>query len=185
MNSITIENFRCFGEKQTARLAPLTLLVGENSTGKTSFLALLRALDDFVQNDVPDFKRPPYDLGSFDEIAHYRGSRGGRAEKFSVEIAALFLEDSLYRRRQKWLVTETYGQGPWRLYVQFCKDIKGTAPIPTCLRISLSDKNKEDNPGLLLTMNLRPSKSVQSEGHGIYLIVLFCRISRCTFRNVI
>ncbi|MYG38911.1 MAG: AAA family ATPase [Synechococcus sp. SB0676_bin_10] len=145
MNSITIENFRCFGEKQTARLAPLTLLVGENSTGKTSFLALLRALDDFVQNDVPDFKRPPYDLGSFDEIAHYRGSRGGRAEKFSVEIAALFLEDSLYRRRQKWLVTETYGQGPWRLYVQFCKDIKGTAPIPTCLRISLSDKNKEDN----------------------------------------
>ena len=145
MHSITIENFRCFGERQTARLAPLTLLVGENSTGKTSFLALLRALDDFAHNDIPDFKRPPYDLGSFDEIAHYRGGRGGRAETFSVEIAALFPEDSLGRRR-KWLVTEeAYGQGPWRLYVQFCKDTKGTAPVPVCLRISLGDKDKEDD----------------------------------------
>ena len=46
MDQITLENFRCFREKQTARLAPLTLLVGENSTGKTSFLALIRALWD-------------------------------------------------------------------------------------------------------------------------------------------
>ena len=52
MHAITIENFRCFREKQTARLAPLTLLVGENSTGKTSFLALLRALGDLA-HDVP------------------------------------------------------------------------------------------------------------------------------------
>ena len=35
MDTITLKNFRCFREKQTARLAPLTLLVGENSTGKT------------------------------------------------------------------------------------------------------------------------------------------------------
>ena len=32
-----MENFRCFRERQDVRLAPLTLLVGENSTGKTSF----------------------------------------------------------------------------------------------------------------------------------------------------
>ena len=44
MDEITLKNFRCFRDKQTARLAPLTLLVGENSTGKTSFLALIRAL---------------------------------------------------------------------------------------------------------------------------------------------
>ena len=46
MESVTVKNFRCFREEQTARLAPLTFLVGENSTGKTSFLALLRALWD-------------------------------------------------------------------------------------------------------------------------------------------
>ena len=130
MHTITIENFRCFREKQTARLAPLTLLVGENSTGKTSFLALLRALDDFAHNTVPDFKRPPYDLGSFDEIAHYRGGRGGRAETFSVEVAALpVIPDS---------------QDEWKLAVRFGKDTKGTAPMPVYQCVSSGAKGEKE-----------------------------------------
>ena len=87
LETITVRNFRCFRERQTARLAPLTLLVGDNSTGKTSFLALIRALWDVaVGNRVPDFKEYPYDLGSFEEIAHQRGGRGGRAETFEAEF---------------------------------------------------------------------------------------------------
>ena len=75
MESVTVKNFRCFREEQTARLAPLTLLVGENSTGKTSFLALLRALWDVAFREVvPDFRQPPYDLGSFEDIVHNRGT---------------------------------------------------------------------------------------------------------------
>ena len=66
MDRITLENYRCFREKQTARLAPLTLLVGNNSTGKTSFLALIRALwDAAFRNEAPDFREEPYDLGTF------------------------------------------------------------------------------------------------------------------------
>ncbi len=85
MNSITLKNFRCFRGEQTARIAPLTLLVGENSTGKTSFMSMVRALWDVCYRDrVPDFKEQPYDLGSFDEIAHYRGGKGGRAESFEA-----------------------------------------------------------------------------------------------------
>jgi len=85
MNKITLENFRCFRQKQEARLAPLTLLVGENSTGKTSFLALIRVLWDVAfQQVVPDFKDDPYDLGTFDEIAHHRGAKGSRERKFEV-----------------------------------------------------------------------------------------------------
>ncbi|KKZ15069.1 MAG: hypothetical protein TH68_02410 [Candidatus Synechococcus spongiarum 142] len=128
MHSITIENFRCFGERQTARLAPLTLLVGENSTGKTSFLALLRVLDDLAHNDIPDFKRPPYDLGSFDEIAHYRGGRTGRAETFSVEIATL--------------ATMPREQYEWKLAVRFARDPKGTIPMPVYECVSLGGKVK-------------------------------------------
>ena len=64
MNTVTVENFRCFGEKQTVRLAPLTLLVGENSTGKTSFLALIRALWDMAYDSrTLDFREEPWDLG--------------------------------------------------------------------------------------------------------------------------
>ena len=85
MDEITLANFRCFRDVQTVRLAPLTLLVGENSTGKTSFMALIRALWNVAyQGHVPDFKEGPYDLGSFDEIAHHMGSKGGRAEEFSA-----------------------------------------------------------------------------------------------------
>ena len=84
MESITVRNYRCFGDsEQTAVLAPLTLLVGENSSGKTSLMALIRALWDVAIDDrIPDFKEPPYDLGSFNEVAHHRGARGSRAESF-------------------------------------------------------------------------------------------------------
>lgn len=85
MDRITVCNFRCFGEKQTARLAPLTLLVGENSTGKTSFLALIRALWDVaVREVVPDFQEDPYDLGTFREIAHDRRPTGSVADSFEA-----------------------------------------------------------------------------------------------------
>ena len=85
MDEITLRDFRCFRGKQTARLAPLTLVVGENSTGKTSFLAMSRALWEIAyDHSVPDFKEEPYDLGSFAEIAHHRGGRGGRAETFEA-----------------------------------------------------------------------------------------------------
>ena len=89
MDEIRLKNFRCFRQEQTARLAPLTLLVGENSAGKTSFMALVRALWDAAYGYViPDFKEPPYDLGSFDEIAHYRGGRAGRAPAFVAAFRA-------------------------------------------------------------------------------------------------
>jgi predicted ATPase len=79
MHKVTVENYRCFREEQTARLAPLTLLVGENSTGKTSFLAMIRALWQVAfDSKVPDFQEPPYDMGTFSEIAHNRG-RGSAA----------------------------------------------------------------------------------------------------------
>ena len=85
MDRITVRNYRCFGEKQTARLAPLTLLVGENSTGKTSFLALVRALWDVaVRESIPNFKEYPYDLGSFREIAHDPGAKGNAADSFEA-----------------------------------------------------------------------------------------------------
>ena len=84
MDRITLKNYRCFGsEEQSARLAPLTLLVGPNSTGKTSFLALIRALWDVAFREVvPNFREHPYDLGSWDDIVYDPGGRGSRAEEF-------------------------------------------------------------------------------------------------------
>ena len=86
LQELRLRDFRCFREEQTARLAPLTLLVGENSTGKTSLLAAVPAvLEVAVNNADPDF-RSPYDLGSFNEIAHHQNPSGRRAgaESFSI-----------------------------------------------------------------------------------------------------
>lgn len=81
MDSITLRGFRCFRDRQKADLAPLTLLVGENSTGKTSLLAMIRALWDVAYaNTAPDFMEEPYELGTFAEIAHSSGD--GRETRF-------------------------------------------------------------------------------------------------------
>lgn len=69
LTKVAVKNFRCFSSPQEARLAPLTFLVGENSTGKTSFLALIRAIwNTVVLGKVPDFSEAPYHLGTFDDI---------------------------------------------------------------------------------------------------------------------
>ena len=124
MDEITLKNFRCFRDKQTARLAPLTLLVGENSTGKTSFLAVIRALWDVAyRHRVPDFKEDPYDLGTFDEIAHHRGAKGGRAAEFHTGFSAS--PRTTRRRRGK---SAPADGTPVRFSVTFHR--KGTAPNP-------------------------------------------------------
>ena len=141
MDQITLENFRCFREKQTARLAPLTLLVGENSTGKTSFMAMIRALWDVAyRHRVPDFEEEPYDLGSFDEIAHHRGGRGSRAKTFEAGFSFTYEEKGITfgeapagtgstRKSRRDVANIPYG-----FEVTFEK--KGTAPLPMRRRFS-------------------------------------------------
>lgn len=122
MNEVTVARFRCFSEKQTARLAPLTILVGENSTGKSSFLALVRALWDIAfRGQLPDFKEPPYDLGSFDEIAHHRGGRGGRALTFEAGFSADVTDRSRRPRRRS-------RNAPYRYDFAFRRDGSGVLP---------------------------------------------------------
>ena len=128
MNEITVGNYRCFREHQTARLAPLTLLVGDNSTGKTSFLAMIRALTDVaIEFKIPDFKEEPFDLGSFEEIAHHRGGRFGHAATFEGGYGVLLRKhfdnpDSIV---------------PYHFEVEFGRE--GSAPIPIRRRIQYGD----------------------------------------------
>ena len=93
---IRLRDFRCFHERQTARLAPLTLLVGENSTGKTSFLAAVRAVWDAAYGSgAPDFRRAPFDLGAFPEIVHRRGGRANSANSFVIGFTERDSEERL------------------------------------------------------------------------------------------
>jgi hypothetical protein len=83
MDSLLLQNVRCFRSAVSAPLAPLTLLVGENSTGKSTFLAMTRLAWDIARGaQVLDFNEAPFQLGAFDQIAN-----SGREGLFSHESA--------------------------------------------------------------------------------------------------
>jgi hypothetical protein len=85
MKKIILENFRCFREYQEIELKPLTLLVGENSTGKSTFLAAISLAARLLSRGLNlDFNEEPFQLGAYDQIAHSRAGRGGRAKSFTI-----------------------------------------------------------------------------------------------------
>lgn len=79
-----MEDVRCFAGVHTVPIRPLTLLVGENNTGKTTLLAAASLVFDYGFPMRSDFNRTPFQLGSFDTIAAFKGGRLGRADSFSI-----------------------------------------------------------------------------------------------------
>lgn len=79
-----IENIRGFSGRHHLDVKPVTLLVGDNSSGKTTLLASLFAT---LQQDFPapsTLNRSPFELGGYETTATYRGGRSGRALSFSL-----------------------------------------------------------------------------------------------------
>ena len=68
ITQFTMEEVRCFRERQTLEIRPLTFLVGENSTGKTTALACFQVLTDYLHGKGMDFNSHPYSMGTFSDI---------------------------------------------------------------------------------------------------------------------
>jgi len=85
---LQFEGIRCFYEPQIAQIRPITLLVGENSSGKTTFLALCRIAHSIVQESPTrlPFNEVPFLLGAYDQIASKRAG-AGRAASFSLTVS--------------------------------------------------------------------------------------------------
>ncbi|WP_158547355.1 AAA family ATPase [Rhodovulum sp. 12E13] len=150
---VAFQNFRGFHHQKFSSVRPITILVGENSAGKTSFLAGVKYLLDFVStNKEPDFNADPFQLGTFDQISHFRGGRGGRARSFS-----LVLRQTLVLRKSR--RSETSGRFEVTLTLSFSsadsnaalssvkiesngKAIEATS-TPEGLRISFVSKRNE------------------------------------------
>ena len=73
ITQFTMEEVRCFSDRQTLEIRPLTFLVGENSTGKTTALACFHVLADYLKGRGIDFNSHPYSMGTFKDIV--RNSR--------------------------------------------------------------------------------------------------------------
>ena len=77
---LSLQNVRCLGDTQSVDMGKITLLVGENSTGKSTFLgccsafsrlASLRDLRDPGPENPSCFDEKPFSMGGFRNIARH------------------------------------------------------------------------------------------------------------------
>lgn len=95
---ILIENVRCFHGKHKVPIKPITLLVGENSSGKSTFLAVLSVLANSTEFPfVANFNTPPFDLGNYENIASRKSSRSKPSASFKIGFEEI---DDNQRRRE-------------------------------------------------------------------------------------
>lgn len=82
IRSLTLREVRCFAGEVSGEVRRVTVLVGENSTGKSTFLGCFRTFAVLARlwklDDENYFDRAPFRMGGFDTIAR-RGT-----EEFSV-----------------------------------------------------------------------------------------------------
>lgn len=74
LKSITLENYKCFKDRTTIDIAPLTVLCGVNSSGKSSILKSLLMMKQSVEKDTPynklSFMGNYVDNGYFDNVVN-------------------------------------------------------------------------------------------------------------------
>lgn len=72
VKSISFENYKAFYEKQTMRLKPITILIGKNSSGKSSIAKLFTLLETSLKGDIDEpllLKNNGVELGAdFDNL---------------------------------------------------------------------------------------------------------------------
>ena len=87
---LILQDVRCFQDEQRGRLRPITLLVGENSTGKTTFLGCYRVLHRMFSGpgigEFLDFNEEPFAMGSFRDIVRSRRGPSGRIDEFRIGL---------------------------------------------------------------------------------------------------
>ena len=89
ITQFTMEEVRCFAERQQFEIRPLTFLVGENSTGKTTALACFQVLANYLNNIEIDFNAEPYSMGIFRDIV-----RNSRKKDKAFKLGFTFTGDS-------------------------------------------------------------------------------------------
>ena len=88
---LTIKNVRCFAEEQHFDIRPLTFLVGENSTGKTTVMSCFSIIYDCISRGgwyTPDFNKDPYSMGSFVDITRKSNGKNSQ-QKTSFELGII------------------------------------------------------------------------------------------------
>jgi energy-coupling factor transporter ATP-binding protein EcfA2 len=91
IESISLENFRCFGEETTIPLAPLTLIYGQNSSGKSTVIQAINLLKQTHEKAPKDTDLLPVceggyvDLGGFSDVC-FDGQGSGDERRVAIKL---------------------------------------------------------------------------------------------------
>lgn len=102
ITKFTLKDVRCFEGEQFLDIRPITLLVGENSTGKSTVLGCYHALFESFERGSVDFNSEPYEMGAFDDIFR----KGNKQKSFSLSV------DYEYKRKINTCQVEFKESGP-------------------------------------------------------------------------
>ena len=120
IEKFVLEDVRCFEGRHEFNIRPLTFLVGENSTGKSTVLGCLQSLVSSFESGV-DFNSEPYLMGTFADIA-----RKSRPRKTRFEIGITFAYPGLKG-------------GKLQVFLKFREDKNRTEPVVDEMRWVFSD----------------------------------------------
>ena len=86
VTKFTLKDVRCFAGEQSIDIRPITLLVGENSTGKSTVLGCYDALSQLIRGrHAINFNHTPYRMGGVKNIARKSGKLNKTCNEFALE----------------------------------------------------------------------------------------------------
>ena len=147
ITSISLNDLRCFAGSQSAKLSKITLLVGENSVGKSTLLGCINALARLASlTDLTDtinyFDQAPFHMGPFHTLVR----SGSPSFRVGVE-----LDNDTLRR----------------LEIEFVSGPQGI-PLEQTLRIELANKPPHDGAVLTIVRDT-PKQRWRFSGPGFVL----------------
>lgn len=94
INGIGFENFRVFKEKSNFELAPITVLTGGNSSGKSTIIKALKLLQTYWSN--PDGQSSLYFEGGNHQLGNFNLSLSNKTEKEDIIVRYHSSKDILF-----------------------------------------------------------------------------------------
>jgi predicted ATPase len=114
MNKITFENYKSFKDKQELVLKPITILLGKNSSGKSSIAKLPSMIEHSLKGEFPEplqLINDEVELGAeFRDLMHGRKTTGANALKIGLYSPEESLEVSIFQTNQ---ATDLYSILKW------------------------------------------------------------------------
>lgn len=103
VKNVKLSNVRCFEGEHCFKIRPLTIIIGENSTGKSTILGCIQSLGDllYLRSGELNFNSPPYSMGSYVNVARKQSENGIVADHFNLGLKITFKNNQVVNLRVK------------------------------------------------------------------------------------